>query len=170
MKKIPTSARALVRRYHDCRREHGPQSAAALQLAQLLADRASDDCDWRKAGLWFGRMLDPADGAALAGNARNYLRLSHALRQLCALRLREKNYAQAQAYAQRDLELVGKYAGPDHELTATSLENLADLAEATGDRPAARAWRERLVAVLQRNYGDRDPRVKFARAQLQSGS
>lgn len=162
-----TTERALVRRYELCRREQGPQSDAALLIAEQLADAADDDCDWPKAKLWYERMLNPA-GDPGDTHPHNFARISHALRQLCGHALREKNFPRAQEYALKDLELVSRYAGPTHASAASSLLGLADVAEASGDHPAARAWRQRLLDVLELNFGKDDPRVKSVRAKLQA--
>jgi tetratricopeptide (TPR) repeat protein/predicted Ser/Thr protein kinase len=66
---------------------------------------------------------------------------------------------EAQAWAQRALDLTVEVYGPDHPLVVVALNGLATLAERRGDDPAAIPLYERALGVAERAYGPEHPSV-----------
>jgi tetratricopeptide (TPR) repeat protein len=63
------------------------------------------------------------------------------------------DYAGARAYHERSLAIDERVLGPEHQSTATSLNNLGELLRAQGDLEGARAYHEWALAIWERVLG-----------------
>ncbi|MGD1037186.1 MAG: FxSxx-COOH system tetratricopeptide repeat protein [Roseiarcus sp.] len=66
-------------------------------------------------------------------------------------------YAQALPLFERALAIGDKALGPEHTVTATSLNNLAGVLQAQGDLPGARPLFERALAIHEKALGPEHP-------------
>lgn len=121
-------------------RAAGEQARAALLLAQLPAQDASQHAD-------------TPDAAELLYNQAREKR-------------DQSDYPAAERLAQESLRVHLKLYGERHALTASALNQLGTIAQARGDYPAAVAYFERSLQIKREVRGDKHPQVASAEYNL----
>jgi tetratricopeptide (TPR) repeat protein len=93
----------------------------------------------------------PEDAARL--RFREFMQKREALSDFGILLCVQCHLAQARTVAERALAIKEKTLGPDHWMTATSLNNLAVVLTSQGELAAARPLRERSLAIFEKTLG-----------------
>ncbi len=136
--------------FNWCSKVLSPGNVDVLLFARILGDRADDEYDWEGSHRWFLRLVEAASQYQICReDADLRALLSHALRGLAGLALRNKEYDAARDYAQQDRDLFeGIEVGAEREL-AFSLGNLADIAMQMGRESEAKELRARQMRIVR---------------------
>lgn len=115
-----------------CIKALGPTDENVLMLARILGDRADDDLDWQGSQLWYASIVDNVPMNEI-GEDEAIIRslVSHALRGLTAIAVRNKDFDLAWDYAKQDFNLYQGIGVADKEISLC-LTNLTDIARQSG--------------------------------------
>jgi tetratricopeptide (TPR) repeat protein len=154
----------LVREIAAIRRAGQNRENMRRALEEVLAavypgEVFNDPKTWPRA-----RRLDVLALALVGGEAepqnKSEFTISHLLDRLAAYRHGALgDYAQARLLFEQAMAIRETTLGPEHALTAASLNNLGFLTQAQGDLAAARPLFERALAIDEANFGPIDPDV-----------